>query len=369
MKTPKLLLLGAVAAMALASCDDPKGNVNPKDLPDTNEEIVKTVASMGGIAITTLPLVAGESENNTISGGTAITVATSWTVAVWANGQEMNIDVPIAWTITNPDSWTIKDVEGDEAHKTYTAEAPAYDAEEDLKSVLTATITWADATETVVYNIKTPRAPQPIEYKSVATVYDDFFNRKTLKAGTTVKMYGYITGWTNDYKNVYMQSGEYAVQLYGATAFSDLYTKGNLVAVTGNITNYYGLELEKVTKVEAYTGTDVPAVTQTVLTEDIIKTVTKNGTKWDNSYVKVEAAFKSMDAEKTKIKMTVGTAEIEWFLGKKISSELLAQNQALLEGIQVGDKLNLEGLVSWYGKTETFQIVAFNPHLSSKAAA
>ena len=103
---------------------------------------------------------------------------------------------------------------------------------------------------TVKVTIQAIQEP-PVEYTSIGELWNDFFVDKTITTGTYVTVTGYVTGVNKSRQNVYIQTDEYAVQLYKADAYSALFTEGNLITATGSITNYYGLELEDISSVVA----------------------------------------------------------------------------------------------------------------------
>lgn len=363
MKKSKLFLIPLLGLLTLASCGGDGVN-NPYNLPMTDQEVVDAVAGIGAICTNSgAHMFEGEDENNDVSGGSAVQVATTYLQEAWTGTERVDIPVSIAWEIDEAtfESWTITEINNG-SHLSLIPTAPSYTAEDDLHSTLTGTISWGSATAEVVYKITVPRTAAPVEYKSTADVFNDFFVDGTLRDGTTITAYGYVTAYTADYRNVFIQSGTHAIQLYGASNFSSFFTEGNLVAVTGDITNYYGLELENVTSVVDYDGTDVAEATTTTLTAEIIRSINDSGTMYDNTLATVDAQYvgPSTVASGT-YEFTIDGVSIYLYLRSSCTSESLAEANAVLANAVAGNTYRLSGILAWYGNTQTLDIIPYLP--------
>ncbi len=364
MKKSKLFLVPLLGLLTLASCGGGGTSDNPYNLPDTDQEVVDAVAGIGAICTNSgAHMFEGEDENNNVDGGSAVLVATTYLQEAWSGTEVIDIPVSIAWNLdeATADSWTITTM-NDGSHLSLVPTAPSYDAEDDLHSTLTGTISWGSATANVVYKITVPRTAAPVVYKSTEDVFNDFFVDGTLRDGTTITAYGYVTAYTENYSNVFIQSGTHAIQLYGAGSFSSFFTEGALVAVTGDITNYYGLELENVTSVVSYDGDDVPAATVTTLTADIIRSISSSGTMYDNTLATVDAQYVGVSAVASgTYEFTIDGASIYLYLRSSCTSESLAEANAVLASATPGNTYRLSGILTWYGNSQTLDIIPYLP--------
>lgn len=148
--------------------------------------------------------------------------------------------------------------------------ASCYSADTEYDSDITMTMTYNEVSKSVVWHVHEGHidlTPMTIENyrKGVA----DGSVAKT----TYVKLYGYITGAhdsEHEYSGVYMQDGEWAIQLYagnlGTCYVNNDIQIGDLVYAVGNLSQYHGLDelyvatLQKVTDAEAAAlGENAPA--------------------------------------------------------------------------------------------------------------
>lgn len=356
----KKSLLLALPVLLLASC----GNGNPDGLPATNQELVDYVAGRSGLAI----LDNGQhlrygDEGNHLPSGSVVNLVPSVNAKIWDGAAAQTIAVPIEWTVDKEDSWTI-DEQDDVV--VCTPETPLY-GEPDLESTFTGAITWGDASASITVKVTIQAIQEPpVEYTSIGELWNDFFVDKTITTGTYVTVTGYVTGVNKSRQNVYIQTDEYAVQLYKADAYSALFTEGNLITATGSITNYYGLELEDISSVVASDAEGIPEAVATPLTKEIIDSVTANGTKWDNSMVKATATLvedqTSEDSDEgTYLMRLEDGGEFYLFTKHTIDEAWKAEYDALLQDpANIGKSFEVQGLVSFYSKTSMFEVIPFN---------
>jgi hypothetical protein len=355
------LLLSASCLASLAGCNKTAETTSSKALPSTNEEVVEKVAGVAAIAYMTngstgQNLVQADAGTNTVPSGGYLKLATSYAVQAQNGDSVVSVNATIEWTLSDMAGWVKSTSSTDKTHITLTPSTPHY-GEDDLKPTLTGKITFADASKELTYKVVVPaKKVAPVEYLKLSELYTAAITNK--KINVDVVTYGYVVGFSADYANVYIAADGYGCQLYGASSFKTSYVAGNLIKVTGTITNYYGLELTGVTAVEVLASKEgVGSPDPVALTEtDITVVAGKNGTKWDNAYISVAAVYS--DYNKGTLKFTVGAAVIYIYLKSSMPESVLNGYKAqFTSSTATGGTYNIKGVVSVYEKTTMFEII------------
>lgn len=351
----------ALTLASLAGCGN-QASSSPSTLPETYEEVVAKVASTAAIAYmsngtTGKAMVTTGNGTNSVPAAGYLLLATSFDVKalVGVGRAETTVTASIAWTLSDATGWAITDVKGDTTHKQYTPKTPSY-GKSDLKPVLTGAITFGEAAKNVTYDVVVAASTvAPVEFLKLSDLYTSVITNS--KINVFVITYGYVTGFSSDFQSVYIAAGGYGCQLYQATSFASSYKAGNLVKVTGTIVNYYGLELKNVTDVAVLAGKEgVDSRDPVTPSEADIKSVTNNGTKWDNAFVSVHAVYSSYNSGT--MKFLVGSTPIYLYLIKGLDSAVSAGYKAqFTASTATGGTYAITGIVSYYAKTSSFEIV------------
>jgi len=349
----------ALALASLTGCGNQTAS-SSSTLPETYEEVVAKVASTAAIAYMTngttgKNMVTTGNGTNSVPAAGYLLLATSFDVKALVGGAETTVTASIAWTLSDATGWTVADVKSDATHKQYTPKTPAY-GKEDLKPVLTGVITFGEATKDVTYDVVVPASTiAPVEFLKLSDLYTSAVTNK--KTNVFVVTYGYVTGFASNFGSVYITAGGYGCQLYNATSFSSSFVAGHLLKVTGTITNYYGLELTNVTDVETLTSKEgVDSGDPITPTENDIKAVTGNGTKWDNAFISVNAVYSSYN--NGTLKFLVGATPFYVYLKSTIDAAVLAGYKAqFTNSTATGATYNVKGVVSYYATNSLFEVV------------
>lgn len=302
-----VLALAGATIMALTGCNKTASgsSTNPQNLPDNAQAVADKVASLAAICQYSngQTLKAGEANSNIVPVGKVIFAAKSYTIQAWDGSKGVDVTATLAWTVS--DKAVLKVGTKDDTHIQISPMTPYYQ-QPDFSGTLNCTVTYNEKTATVLFNVKVlALTSEPADYKDMSKL-------RTSKAALAVtsnswvKAYGYVTGFLSDKSKVYIQSGSYGAVVYGSgDKFPSTLKIGDLYVVTGMISEYYGaLELQYSVSATAYTGTDVPAVKETALTEDLLKKCTDSG--WIYGACLVSATAKLTD---TKGNFTVGATK------------------------------------------------------------
>ena len=347
MKRNSYVFVAALAAvMTLAGCGTTSSS---KALPSTNEEVVEKVASTGAIATTSKNVVLTQGANNTIPTGQSVVVANKFTVQVEGG----TCSPTIVWTMADTKNTTKKAATPDATHDTFVLKTPAFGASE-VKTTLTGKITWADFSKDVTYDITIPASTiAPTEYVKLEDVYTQVIKNKKTPFVTT---YGYVVYCNGDGGTAYIQAGEYGAQLYGTSAFKDKLVVGDLIQVTGNGSNYNGLELSGVTSIVKSTRTDIASVVKGELTKAIIDGMT-TGTKYDNQAMFAnDAVFVSFSTDTASFKTSDGGA-FAVYLKSGVEKTIRDGFVTLLTAAKAGEKYNLNGIQSYYSSGSMVELL------------
>ena len=183
------------------------------------------------------------------------------------DGNEIIAEPEIKWEFSD-NNWTKKGYvdSNKQADPTRYSFVPAsrYSADTEYDTDITLTMTWEGVSKSVVWHVHEGHidlTPMSIE---------DY--RKGIAAGsiaktTYVKLYGYITGAhapEHEYSGVYMQDGDWAIQLYagnlGTCYTSNGIEVGDLVYAVGNLSQYHGLDELYVATLQKVSATEEAAL-------------------------------------------------------------------------------------------------------------
>ena len=364
MKAKTSILLLALPALLLASCGG--NDENPRGLPTTNQGVVDSLKGQAGLAfVNQLMLREGADQSNTLESGSQINFLTEWVVSAWDPASKQQVDLPVAidWAVAETEDWKLSE---NPSMNTIYASPIALDVE--TKGTFTGTVSYAGATATLTYNVTVEAGEGLHVYSDVKGLFDDY-TAGALKAASPVQVTGYVTAHSPDNRRVFLQSGEYAVQVYQATGWADLYDLGNLLTVTGEFTFYGGIEVQYVSNVvEAPAGTECPEVVTSTVDEAALLAARTQGTRWDNALVEatgelVSASIDSEDNEGTfEFKLSTGGTYYV-FTSKYVADGARNEVHTLLNNpANVGKTYKVKGISQVYlpdGDDPMFEILPY----------
>lgn len=270
----KMLLALPLIVVALAGCGSNKKEVSSEEVV-SDEQIVETMIND--------PTHLVKSDGSLLYYGTTTRLKYGDTLIATkkyqyetgnkdAEGNEIVAEPEITWTFSNK-RWTKKgyidsDKHADPNRYQFVPES-VYSADTEYDTDLTMTMKYNEVTKSVVWHIHEGH----IELEAMTIeAYRKGIADGSIAKTAYVKLYGYITGAhdaEHEYSGVYMQDGEWAVQLYagnlGACYTGNGIEIGDLVYAVGNLSQYHGLDelyvatLQKVTEAEAAALTYTPA--------------------------------------------------------------------------------------------------------------
>lgn len=189
-----------------------------------------------------------------------------------AEGKEIIAEPEITWTFSDK-HWTKKgyvdsNKQADPTRYQFVPES-VYSADTEYDTDMTLTMKYNGVTKSVVWHVHEGHID--LEAKTIQE-YREGIASGSISKTTYVKLYGYITGVhdvEHEYSGVYMQDGEWAIQLYAGN-LGTCYTAngievGDLVYAVGNLSQYHGLDelyvatLQKVSDAEKAALSYVPA--------------------------------------------------------------------------------------------------------------
>lgn len=277
MKIKKILTLNAIALMGLASCGGEPAKKEASDL-----DVVTEVSNKAAIACWA---DTGETIShalvNKAYGAHSPRLATKYTVQI--EGKKYVAD--LKWTGFKTEEW--KEYEADDTHISLLPVRPLK-GQDDLSLTLSATITYGDASISgPEYKLTCPAYTVDFEDYSLAELADGFYKTKSIKINTMVRVHGWVTSWYDSFGNVFLQDGDYSIQLYKASAFSSFYKVGNHLDVVGQIVDYNGLEFSGTVQDVSFSTKEIAPYEKKALTKadcDVLSGGDVTKKLWNNYY-------------------------------------------------------------------------------------
>ncbi|MCR5079485.1 MAG: hypothetical protein K6B65_06200 [Bacilli bacterium] len=367
MQIRKVFVLTALSLMGLAAC----GGSTPSGASDA--DVVAEVAKKGAIACwADTGGVISTAMTNEAYGAHSPVLATKYTVQL--NGQKYEAN--LSWTGFKAEEW--KQYDADATHVSLLPVRPLK-GQAALSLTMAPTITYGkESISGPTYKFVCPAYDVEFVDYALADLADAFYVKKTVKTNDMVRIHGWVTNWYDNYGNVFVQDGDYSIQLYKASAFKSFYKVGNHVDVVGQIVDYNGLEFSGTVQDVSFSTKEIAAWTKGAVTKavcDELSSGNKSKKLWNNYYEGTATAivweyneqFGTTDDEKVSPinwykydgskKEKPDTLMLQTDDGGKFAIYLKSSNMGstgyekaceFIKTLKVGDKVSYKGPITYY---------------------